>query len=214
MKKLLAIFLLASIATACNNDPKGTVQSTEAKEVPTTSGAVNYQLDTARSRVFWEGNEGLAMIRTSHKGFFRLNSGNLSVQNGALTGGAFEISTASFTDIDIPDPATRTKFEGHIRDANFLGSTEFPTARFEWTGSEKMSADSVKITGNLVLKNVRKSITFPAKVIIRDNTVQADAKFSINRKDWGIHYRSENSLGDDLVRPEVGIQLQIVASKQ
>jgi polyisoprenoid-binding protein YceI len=76
-----------------------------------------------------------------------------------------------------------------------------------------MAGDSVRVTGNLSMKGVSKSVSFPAKVGVAGDVLNAGAKFLINRKDWGIHFMSENSFGDEMIRHEVGIQLQIVAHK-
>ena len=69
------------------------------------------------------------------------------------------------------------------------------------------------VTGNLELKGVTKRIKFPAKITISDGKVNAEAKFNINRKDWGMSYGADESLGDKFIRPTVHLGLNIVANK-
>ena len=88
----------------------------------------------------------------------------------------------------------------------------FPKARFTST-SIKAGGEGGKshtITGNLEIKNVTKSITFPANVSVGGETVSVDAEFSINRKDFGIVYPG---MPDDLIRDDVLIKLTIRAKR-
>ena len=70
------------------------------------------------------------------------------------------------------------------------------------------------ITGNLTLKGITKSITFPAKVNVADNKITADANFNIDRTQWNIVYGNDESLGDKFIRPEVNLQVHLVAGQQ
>ena len=44
------------------------------------------------------------------------------------------------------------------------------------------------VTGNLKIRGVEKSVTFPAKITIGKDSIKTTADFKINRKDWGINY--------------------------
>ena len=69
------------------------------------------------------------------------------------------------------------------------------------------------ITGNLELKGVKKSITFPAKVTMSGESVTAEAKFNINRKEWKMSYGADESLKDKFIRPTVHIGFNVTAKK-
>lgn len=69
------------------------------------------------------------------------------------------------------------------------------------------------VTGNLTLKDITKSITFPAKIAMAENQVTADANFNIDRTQWGIVYGNDKSLGDKMIASEVNMQLHLVANK-
>ena len=185
----------------------------EAKAVDTAAVAAARELtiDTAASRVLWEGSEGLAKILTSHTGSFNIQSGSLSVKDSQLVAGKFVIDINSIQNFDIKRLDKKADFIGHMKSADFFESAKFPTATFELVSAEKLPSDSVRVTGNLTMKGVTKSVVFPAKVAMTGDGLSANAKFYINRKDWGMNWHSEASLGDELIRPEVGVELKIAA---
>jgi hypothetical protein len=63
------------------------------------------------------------------------------------------------------------------------------------------------------MKDISKSISFPAKVAMSDAQITADSEFNIDRAQWGINYGNDKSLGDKFINPEVNIKLHLVASK-
>ncbi len=205
-----ASLLLSATLFGCGGADKQTVQTDEAKTVDSaqTVAARELPIDTAASQVGWEGIEGLARITTTHTGSLAIKNGSLSVKDSQLVAGKFEIDINSLKNFDLENPKKNADLVGHLKGADFFDAAKFPVATFELVSAEKMTADSTKITGNLTLKGVTKSVVFPAKVDVGDN-VTANAKFYINRKDWGMNWHSENSLGDEMIRPEVGIELKI-----
>ena len=66
------------------------------------------------------------------------------------------------------------------------------------------------MTGNFQLHGVTKSITFPATVKAGGDTVDVDAEFAINRKDFGVVYPG---MPDDLIKDEVLLKLHIHARR-
>ncbi len=206
-----ASLLLSATLFGCGGADKQTVQTDEAKTVDSaqTVAARELPIDTAASQVGWEGTEGLARITTTHTGSLAIKNGSLSVKDSQLVAGKFEIDINSLKNFDLENPKKNADLVGHLKGTDFFDAAKFPVATFELVSAEKMTADSTKITGNLTLKGVTKSVVFPAKVDAGGDKVTANAKFYINRKDWGMNWHSENSLGDEMIRPEVGIELKI-----
>jgi hypothetical protein len=60
------------------------------------------------------------------------------------------------------------------------------------------------------MKGITKNIEFPARITTSGNTVDAIAKFNINRKDWNIVYAGQP---DDLIRDDVHLGIAIKANK-
>jgi polyisoprenoid-binding protein YceI len=118
-----------------------------------------------------------------------------------------DIETASvFTDAD-----GLTK---HLQTGDFFEVEKFPKASFQ---STKIVADSAKganaytVTGDLELRGVRKSVTFPATIVVTPADVTVNSEFAINRKDFGIVYAGK---ADDLIRDDVAIKLDLKAPRK
>jgi polyisoprenoid-binding protein YceI len=221
MKIHLTIYLPVLLLTVlgCQNDSKPTVEAKAAEAAPppvdTAEKTLVFQLDPAASTLYWEGYEGLKLSKSEHNGSLAFKNGSLSVQGKMPVAGKFTVDIQSLKVLDIP--ATKpgnAKLTRHLLNEDFFDAAKFPEAIFEITGAAPATGDTISLSGNLTLRGVTKSITFPALVQATDSTFTAVApKFYINRKDWNMHYKSEESLGDELIRPEMGISLSILAKK-
>ena len=215
MNKIILGMSLAAFALAsCNNEAKETVETSEAvsAEVTKTSSEETYIVNTSTSSVAWEGFEGIKLLASEHNGTINISEGNLLVKDEKVVGGKFNIDMNSIVVLDIPaDNSRNAKLTNHLKDPDFFDSMKFPSASFEITSIEAGNADSSLVNGNLTIKGVSKNISFPALIAKDATSVKANAKFYINRKDWGINYRSEDSLGDKMIRPEMGITINLVA---
>lgn len=104
------------------------------------------------------------------------------------------------------------KLTGHLKSPDFFDVEKNPKATFVSTeikpGGEKGATHT--ITGNLNLRGVEKSVTFPATIKVAADKVTAKSEFSINRKDWNIVYAGK---ADDLIRDGVVIKLDLSADR-
>ena len=203
---------------SCNNETQPTVAASDAEKVVATkdsAAAIVYTLDSATSTLQWEGYEGLSLGKSEHNGTLKITTGKISTINSIPIGGKFSIAVNSLKVDDIPaSKPGNAKLTKHLLGADFFDAAKFPEAAFEIKNAVANDTDSMNITGNLTLKGISKSITIPAYVKISDNIFTATtAKFYINRKDWEMHYRSENSLGDEMIRNEMGIIINLTAKK-
>jgi polyisoprenoid-binding protein YceI len=214
MKHLPILFALALFVISCNTEKK-TALTGEAITTDSVKNATAmvYAVDLVASSLSWTGSEGFAFnLDNSHHGTFNLAKGSLLFSDSTLAG-TFEVDIKSLKVLDIKKEASNKKLSGHLLGADFFEAKKFPIATFEIISSQSISRDSTQLTGNLTLKGVTKSVVIPAFINKSDSTIQATAKFYINRKDWGMHYRTEASFGDELIRPEVLIELNIFAKK-
>lgn len=214
MKK--AIYLAAALAAltfvACNNAPEATEAATAEKQEAATLEGASYGIDTTGSSVEWLGTKPVGQ----HTGTFNIANGQFSLENGTITAGNFTIDVNSLTNLDLKPGDGKENLEGHLKSPDFFDAAKYPTARFEITGVTPLTNDSTAthtISGNLTLKDSTKNISFPAKVNVVDNKVQATANFNIDRTQWGLHYGNDKSLGDKFIRPEVNIKLNLTANK-
>ncbi|MFD1184574.1 YceI family protein [Pontibacter rugosus] len=225
----LLLFTLSACDTTVKTDEAVISDAIVKKEQPTP--AVTFAIDTAKSEITWIG----AKMTGRHNGVFDLQHGELYMTDDLLTGGHFviDMTTTRASDKTI-DAESNKKLTTHLRSADFFDSERFPTAEFELTGiapydslSEKakqktkvtyselrINNPTHRLTGNLTIKGQTKSIAFPARVTMQDSLVRAKANFNIDRTKWGLIYRSDQSLGDQTIHPEVNIGLDIVAKPQ
>lgn len=205
---ILSLGLL--VGTACAKDPtagKAEAKVTAAKEVVAApTGAERLTVDRAKSKVGFVG----AKVTAQHVGVFQEFSGALSLADGKLEGGTveFEVQTAS-----VVTDGGNPRLEGHLRSPDFFEVEKHPTAKFVSTKIEAGSqAEGMThtLTGNLTLRGVTKSVTFPAQVTVTGEDVRATTEFGINRKDFGIEYPGKP---DDLIKENVLLQVELVAAR-
>ncbi|MEM6910339.1 MAG: YceI family protein [Verrucomicrobiota bacterium] len=207
MKSRPALLLAASFFAfwSCAENPADTTADAEvgeAQEQVSTpapgESAITYVLSDA-STIEFLGSKAVG----SHGGGFREFSGQFTVDDGQLVGdqNSFVIDMKStWSDND-----NLTK---HLKNDDFFSVPDFPTSTFVLTGIEEKSPGQYSVTGNLELRGVTKSVTFPAEVEVSDSQVTMKSKFDINRFDWNIKYAG---MQDNLIRPEVVITLDLIA---
>jgi len=120
----------------------------------------------------------------------------------------FEAKTASI----ISDPDNRDmmseRLDKHLKSEDFFDIGVYPTAMFVSSSIVEGGTDGAThtITGDLTVRDVTKTITFPATVVIGDSFVEAKAEFSLNRQDFGVVYPGAP---DDLIRDEFVMQIDV-----
>ena len=80
-----------------------------------------------------------------------------------------------------------------------------------------MSGKTIKITGNLTIKGVTRTVTFPAKMEVKDGILKANGKLIIDRTDWGIRYRSGkfyDIVADEIVSDDIEFYMNILAKNK
>ena len=213
MKKLVIVSAALIALASCDNASN----TTEAGDAAAATGAT-LSVDAAASSVNWEGAK---MTETVHTGGISITEGSLSVKEGKLEAGSFTLDMNSITSTDLTDTAMAAKLIGHLKSADFFLTDSFPTAKFEITGvAAATSPDSAQISGNLTIKGVTNGISFPAKVAVSDSTVDASARITFNRNDWGITWggsKTDKSIMDmlknNLIKDEISLNVNLKAKK-
>lgn len=220
MKKLiLSIAAASALLTSCQDAPKAdTAVATEAQAVENTGAANELKADVAQTKVEFVGTKPVG----KHHGVVMIKEGSLALEEGTIKGGkfVFDLNTLYTDDMDSTGNA---KLTSHLLSPDFFDVANHPTATFEITSVTAGVDSSIKevimkdathtITGNLTLKGVSKSISFPAKVMLADGSATADANFNIDRTQWGLSYGNDKSLKDKFISPIVNIGLHLVAAK-
>lgn len=224
MKQILLSAACAALLFSCKDAPEADkAEASDARKIEQQSNAnaVTYMVDPAQSRLEWTGTKPVGQ----HHGVFDIKQGTLMVADNNITGGRFVIDINSLKPDD-KDDAVNKKLQGHLLSADFFDAQKYPEGVFEIVsavpigdtkkgdGDIVMESATHTITGNLKLKDVTKSISFPAKVAISNNQLTADASFNVDRTQWNMHYGNDKSLGDKFIRPEVNIKIHLVANNQ
>lgn len=198
--------LAAGLLVSCENPADETEdaqvgaereQNTEA----TPDDAVRYVFADG-SKIEFEGSK----VTGSHTGGFNEFSGHFFILDGQPVGGDHQVNidmTSVFSDNE--------KLTGHLKSVDFFEVETYPTATFDNVTIEKTSDSEYTVTGNLEMKGVTKSVSFPATVAQNGDDVQLTAAFDINRTDWGIVYKGK---ADDLIREEVVLRFDLKAQAE
>jgi polyisoprenoid-binding protein YceI len=142
------------------------------------------KVDLSASNVRWKGTK-LRGTR-KHEGDVQLLNAYLLTEGGRVTGGNFAVSmkTLRVTDIPAHESEPRNNLMNHLKGTDFFDVEKYPRAVFEITNIVYLSADSLKVTGNLNVKDVIKSIAFSA--VNKGKTFST--RFTFNRFQWNISY--------------------------
>ncbi len=177
-----------------------------------TPKADTYTVDLTKSTISWEAKK----LVGGHSGFIDLAGGSLLFNGKKLASGSF---TANMTSLKTMDNGTKpnASLDKHLKADDFFGVEKFPTSSFvikKVVGNN----DNVTVTGDLTMKGVTNSITFPAKLTWNaDKTVSAVAeKIEIDRTKYGIQYRSKSifsDIGDKMIEDTFTIAVKLVVKK-
>ncbi len=215
MKYIYVSILAASMLfTACNNAPEGQeVAVSGAKEVKSEIPAGEAYSFLEGSKVSFYG----ATPTHGQNGDFPVSEGAIYINEGNVSGGivSVKLNDMVVTSEGLPDKK-KADLKGHLLAADFFNAEVNPTVKFEITGAEVLEGDAENthtISGNLSMNGTTNNLSFPAKVELGDGKMAANAKFVINRKDWGMSYKNDESLGDDWIYDKVEMTLAISAAK-
>ncbi|MCX7979086.1 MAG: YceI family protein [Bdellovibrionaceae bacterium] len=202
-KAFLTSVVLAFALTAHANKKKA--------ETPLT-----LNVDAAASEMKWVGSK---ITGSSHSGTVKIKSGRVEMKGNEILGGIFEIDMTSVTNTDLADsPKDMQKLVGHLLSDDFFSAKKFPTATFVIKSAKAVQNGPFthEITGDLTIKGVTQSVTFPAVINSKGEMAEATASFEIDRTKWGIRYGSGQffkNLGDRTINDQIKFDLKVVAKK-
>jgi polyisoprenoid-binding protein YceI len=215
-KLLFGILSLTIFLAACEDPAANRPKATTTNTAPNTANTANNSTAAApgktetlvinpeNSKVEFVGSK----VTGKHDGGFKKFAGTIALVNGKPEDSTVSIDmdmNSVFTDAD-----DLTK---HLMTGDFFDVAKYPKASFKAT---KIVPDAAKgaghymVTGDLTLRGVTKSVTFPATITVVGDSVAVNAEFSINRKDFNILYAGK---ADDLIRDDVVIKLDLKAPR-
>ncbi|MEM7181078.1 MAG: YceI family protein [Spirochaetota bacterium] len=208
MKKSLLFSLIVAgfVMIQCEKAPDADKAQVEEPTNETTTAPTGEPVDLniETSLIKWIGTK----VTGKHNGIAKIKSGKVLINENKVTGGEFEIDMTTIEDKDL-DGEMKEKLEKHLKSTDFFEVQKFPTASFKISKIEpEADGSKVKVTGNLTMRNITKSITFPATIEYGEDKKPkaAKANFNIDRQLWGIVYKGK---ADDLIRNEINLDLDL-----
>lgn len=130
-----------------------------------------------------------------------------------------KVDPASVTEAD-KKPAD---LEAHLKNADFFNVEKQPTSDFKITAVADLAGELPKdavaganktISGNLTLLGKTLNVSFPAKVTVAEGKASIEAKFTVNRADWGIKFGTdETDPAEWMISKDIEIGINVTASK-
>lgn len=208
-----AIMLLALAGCGANSDntPKADTKADVIASAEESTESTEYVVKTEESKFGWVGRK----VVGEHYGTVDIKSGNVFVKDGEIEAGSV---TMDMTTIVCEDSKA---VEGHLKKSDFFEIDKYSEASFEVSSIEKKDKADEEgrthmVTGNLTIKGITKTISFPAMIEITGEKVMAKAKFDIDRTLWGIQFRSGQffeNLGDSMIDDNFTVEFDVIAER-
>ncbi|QNH61303.1 YceI family protein [Hymenobacter sediminicola] len=207
---LLAVSLLAAPVYAGN--PAAAKAASSLKAADKT-----YKVQPQLSTLGWVGKK----VTGQHDGNVQFKDGSVLVRGNQIVGGTFVVDMNTLKVTDIKDADTNGKLVGHLRSEDFFSIDKNPTATFKITKVATLkkadaAGNNANITGDLTIKGITQSITFPAKTGVKGGLASASGTATIDRTKFDIKYGSKSffeSIGDKAIMDEFTLSFNVVAKQ-
>jgi len=176
--------------------------------LPAIAGTTTYQIDPRHS----SADFGVTHLMISTvRGEFHGVTGTVVVDDANIGNSTVNV-TIDATTVDTREP-DRDK---HLKSDAFFDVAKYPAITFKSTKVEKNADGSLKITGDLTIRGVTKSVILNSSVpkpAIKDpwglqrTAVSASAK--INRQDFGVSWNQKMDGGGVIVGDDVTITIDV-----
>lgn len=180
MKKLLlgiAVIILVFIGLSAGGFLDTSVLSEEEKKIPEVSEEFTREevsVDYDESFIRFVGSKGDI---TSHEGVFEEFTVDFELDGSDLTNAS--------VDVEIVTDSIKTKIQGltdHLKESDFFGVEEYPTATFVSNNIEKKGLGEYKVTGDLTIRDTTKEV-------VLDGTISnefAYFEYDLDRTEFGV----------------------------
>lgn len=208
---IIGLMALAFTFSSCDEQQAKTEKAQDAtEEMAEDSGMADgtYAVDTQNSRVEWKGT----MIGVySHTGTLEFNQGKITVENGKITGGKFEVDMNSLVATDDNyDPAegnTKEKLIEHLKSDDFFLVSEYPTASFNLS-----AVDGDVAKGDMTIRgNTNKVKVENLDIHDHDGALHITGTMVLNRQNYDVKF--SHPLEEMVLSNDLEVKVNISASK-
>jgi polyisoprenoid-binding protein YceI len=203
---IISTLFISFLSNGQVSKKKASFKTKSSTKKSVANQVIKYKIDVTKSSIEWLAKK----VTGQHNGITSLSSGTLQSNGKLLKGGSFVIDMNTIEVLDL-EGEYKGKLTNHLKSDDFFSVEKFPTSNFVIT---KITGNN--ITGNLTIKGITNSITFPAAIIIDKNVITANAKAIIDRTKFDIKYNSKSifsSIGDKAIDDEISLTIKILATK-
>src|SRR4051794_31352703 len=184
--------------------------STSTATVPGTLTG-DYTIDATHSRVGFVARHAMVTkVRGSFNEF--AGSGYFDSEDPASSHLQLVIKAASI------DTGNADR-DGHLRGNDFFAMDEYPEITFVSTAVEQSGDDRYRVTGDLTIKGVTKSVSVDFELAgaavdpFGNHRIGLEGTTTINRKDFGVNWNAALEAGGVLVSEKVVLEFDVSAIK-
>jgi polyisoprenoid-binding protein YceI len=180
-------------------------------QLPAQLASGTYTVDPSHSRIGFVARH--AMV-TKVRGSFNEFEATAQIDAEDLTRSSAQVTIK----VDSIDTRNEQR-DGHLRSNDFLDIAGHPELTFVSTEVAPVSADVVRVTGDLTIKGVTRPVsidfTYEGSAVdpFGNQRVGFEGSVVINRKDWGITWNAALEAGGVLVSDKITLELEISAIK-
>jgi polyisoprenoid-binding protein YceI len=170
-----------------------------------------FKVKTDKSTIAWVGKK----VTGKHNGTVNIKEGSLTLHDGVLTGGSFNIDMTSITVLDLQGEG-KAKLENHLKSDDFFGVQKHPTATLYIKNAASKGNGLFDVTADLSIKGITKEVTFPVQLTFEGTLVKATADFKIDRSQFDVRYGSGkffDNLGDKTIFDDFELSVSLVAGE-
>ncbi|WP_221392671.1 YceI family protein [Dyadobacter sp. NIV53] len=182
----------------------------------------NYILDESRSVVEWTG-----YLRNgdSNSGTIAVKSDSFLIKNGKVQAGSFSFPLSSLNNTNLTTDELKDELIQRLQSPDFFDMALDPKINFVITkavtypGSGQKMKDGIPgtqylVSGNLTILEKTNPVSFPAKIVLENDSVAVEGKLKIDRTKWGMTIASDDSSPDSLyIKPEIDLHIKLFGSK-
>ncbi|KQT91549.1 polyisoprenoid-binding protein [Marmoricola sp. Leaf446] len=171
----------------------------------------DYVIDASHTRIGFSARH--AMVTTVRGSFGEFEgTAHVDTANPSASSAKLVIKTASI------DTGSADR-DGHLRSGDFFDADANPEITFTTTQVERVEDDVWRLTGDLAIKGVSKSVaidfesTGSAIDPFGNTRIGFEGTTSINRKDWGLTWNAALETGGVLVSEKIKLEFDVSAIK-
>lgn len=206
---ICVVYIVLSLTSACSNPVEN-----KTKAIISDSNSADVKMQNEGEPVNFSGETstlefGASKITGQQEGGFKTFSGLIDLVNNQPEGSQVSVNidmASVFTDAD--------GLTSHLKTADFFDVGNYPHATFVSTNispDKDNKAATFLVTGELEFHGVKKSITFPATIVVSPDSVRVEAEFFFNRREFNVNYQGR---ANDLIRDEVILRFRVLARRK